>query len=229
MSPFDTLCATGFLAPLRFLDRRTDSDRRASGGILDHMRTLHFPSAQSLGQLTVQGGAEEDVTVLGEAKGTVSVPDIGQLTLNVTQDTLARLPALSMAPVDSLHGIVFVACEIDDLSLFALQRLMSLRTLDFYDCTISNGGLAPLGMLSHLQALAFDTVIADDVAWEPLRSLVSLKALHILRSPFDDGALSIVRGWTLLQTLVLSGTEVSDNGLSRSPEIWHGLLSVIRA
>lgn len=95
--------------------------------------TINFPTDVSMGVLSVcdWGSTDtEDWTVLGEARGEVTVPAGKELRLKVSPDYSGNLSPLAALGLSELQALVLDNPRIGDADLAHLKGLTSLRSLN---------------------------------------------------------------------------------------------------
>jgi len=121
----------------------------------------------------------------------------------------------------SLEGIVeieFLSCSMETVSFENLSTLKELESLSFAYSVISDTALhESIKELTNLHALSFRGVNSID-DWEiPHEAIARLRFLDMSNTNLDDQGCKVMARCHNLQTLILQGTPISDEGIRYLP------------
>jgi hypothetical protein len=171
--------------------------------------------------------------ILGIGQGQTSdagLSNIRGLT-NLEELYLRDAGELTDAGLANLAGmrrlkILYVAgAKITDASLAHLRGLTGLEELYVEGRSFTDGGLAHLEGLSNLKKLQLDSEalrITDD-GLKHLKAMSKLEDLFLWNNKFTDRGLENFKGMHRLKVLGFSGTEISEDGVTRILEALPGL------
>ena len=118
---------------LVFIGRPVEKAQSAEPNVTIGERTITFPADYSMGVLSVRDWGStytEDWTVLGEARGQVTVPAGKELQLKVPSDYSGGFSPLTALGPSDLQSLVLDNSKVGDADLAYVKGLTSLRSLN---------------------------------------------------------------------------------------------------
>jgi hypothetical protein len=157
------------------------------------VRRLAFPVSDSMGEISVRKELDIDapVTVIGLARGVVSVPFGKSVTLRLGKDCRNLEPLLALDP-DDLNGL------IDEWPDFV---------------NLNNEQLAPLSRFRRLEELHLARTEINGQAFDRFPPMHELRVLILDETEFDDRGMARLAECAWMQRLDLSFTKVTGQGL----------------
>lgn len=170
-------------------------------------RTIQFPEDRSLGTLLVRTSprparyrldpdysAVSDWQYLGEARGTVAVPEGHIIRLEVGKSALANLSPLRELDSDDVDALLLeipedVRINVDASVMPCLSTLTGLEELEVYcrSGRLTDSGIRHISGLRNLKYLRLAGEHLGDGALAHVSALHSLEALDFVGGPTDDG------------------------------------------
>jgi serine/threonine protein kinase/Leucine-rich repeat (LRR) protein len=169
-----------------------------------------FSNCQSLRSLSLNGCPVGDAGMV----------HLGKLTklqvLNLFDTQVTDVGLKSFAEFRDLEELVLRNDKITDAGLNAFQKCRNLRRLVAPYTQITDATLTWLGRCEKLTILGLGgpQVGVTDAGIEKLAPL-KLTELRVQSANIGDRSLSVVAGFSQLQTLALDGTSITDAGLSK--------------
>jgi protocatechuate 3,4-dioxygenase beta subunit len=153
------------------------------------LRTIHFPTDASLGQLKIRKRGSQrwqDWEDWGPAKGDVFVPEVKELRLSI-YEAFESLPCLSSLGPDDLQELYINSRDMADDDLVHIRDLAGLKSLHLSGtcegpCPFTGEGLLNLQGMTKLRSLMLDFTSITDDSLVYLKSLKSLKKLSFWRN-----------------------------------------------
>jgi Leucine-rich repeat (LRR) protein len=131
----------------------------------------------------------------------------------------SKITGSSLAAISGCKRLIFLmlnGINVTDADLAALRGLTELTDLYIHGPGVTNAGLIHLRGMTRLAKLGLGRTNVDSL--EPLRPMSSLVNLQLSRTPIGDSGLAPASpdapGFAALTMLNLSGTSVSDAGLT---------------
>ncbi len=183
----------GASAP-RTVDRYSNLIERALADLASiGVRRLAFPVSVSMGEISVRKELDIDapVTVVGLARGVVSVPFGKSVTLRLGKDCQNLEPLLALDP-DDLNGL------IDEWPDFV---------------NLNNEQLAPLIRFRRLEEIHLARTEINGHVFDCFPPLHELRVLILDETEFDDHGMARLAECAWMQRLDLSFTKVTGRGL----------------
>jgi internalin A len=159
------------------------------------------------------------------------VSDVGIGTLrelsSLTELDLSRTPITSDAlkhlkELRSLHSLSLSSTLIDDEGLEHLSALSSLRSLALNNTEVTDIGISSLSQLQQITHLDVGLTRITDEAIATISLFDKLDTLDVHETRVTDVGLGLaVRSLPRLQSLNLSGTSITDMGLSQLKGLKH--------
>ena len=146
-----------------FIGGRIEKIQSAEPNVTIGERAIIFPTDHSIGLLSVRdwGSQIEDWTVLGEARGKVTVPAGKELRLKVPSDYSGDISSLADLEPSDLQLLVLDNPRIGDMHLVHLKGLTSLKLLNLSRRPVSGRKHPLLG--KPLGDLKFTSIKGKDV------------------------------------------------------------------
>ena len=136
---------------------------------------------------------------------------LGELELAHTQIAGQGLKHLASLP---LQRLTINSRTVTAEGLQAMAELHALRQLELQCQEISLADLPALGRLEQLESLDAYYTPAGKNGVEVLRGLARLKKLVLASEQVNDDSIAAINTLTALEELHVSGSHISDNGLS---------------
>jgi len=201
---------------------------QSASGDDPNMRTLHFPSDRSVGELIDLdrpidnsfhdwwwGAACEKI---GAARGDVSISKAIRLGLVVAEQELKDPFFLNDLPADSLEYLEFPSdrnSPSGEVAVAHIARLTGLRTLLMQGLDVPGNALALLENLKSLERLYVHSTSLDEAGFGCIAGLKTLTGLR-----FEPGENSITRsqlsglaGISSIEELCIGGKAIDGKGL----------------
>jgi Leucine-rich repeat (LRR) protein len=190
---------------------------------------VHLPTPARLAAVAeLKGPAALDFTIGPPAKGLSfaeiyaplrGMPNIRSLLLYLNgPDSDAALAVVGTFA--NLQQLDLQEAKLTDASLAHLAPLKNLRELNLARCGITDAGMANLKPLVGLQKLDLSGAIVTDACRTTLQGMVDLRELTIVNSGigdakgFGDATLEVIGGLPHLESLNISGNDITDAGLA---------------
>lgn len=126
-------------------------------------RTLTFPGTRSFGKLQLRswGASSWDWKDLGDAKGTVAIPQARETYLILDNAAAPDLSPLGDLDANALQSISMAHTDVVDEQLVHISTLTDLRTLDLRQTPITDAGINTLTKMTSLRAIVLPPQISD--------------------------------------------------------------------
>jgi len=195
-----------------------------------NMRTLHFPSDRSVGELIDLdrpidnslhdwwwGAACEKI---GAARGDVSVSKAIRLGLVVAEQELKDPFFLNDLPADSLEYLAFPSdrnSPSGEVAVAHIARFTGLRTLVMEGLDVPGNALALLKNLKSLERLYVYSTSLDETAFGNIAGLKTLSGLRFEpgENSITTSQLSGLAGISSIEELFIGGKAIEGKGLAR--------------
>jgi beta-lactamase regulating signal transducer with metallopeptidase domain/Leucine-rich repeat (LRR) protein len=182
-------------------------------------RTVRFPEDRSLGKLKMRDdGAythwDAGWEPLGEARGTVRVPEGKQLRLEIFYETAPDLSSLTDLEPDDLYHVMLWHTAARDDDLRHLTHLTGLQGLGLERAHITDNALKHLSAMTSLKHLDLSGTPIGDVGLASIKEITWLESLKLSDTRISDAGLAHVANLRSLRSINLRGTDTSDEGLA---------------
>lgn len=185
----------------------------------DELRILHFPEKTSLGTLycypadwSVYKG-RRGCRKVGEARGTVRVPQGARLLLHVGYAAAQNPSLLTAYGADFFAGLEMGKVETDDTTINKISELTGLQSLDLRESELTDQGVIQLSKLKNLEELNLGRTDVTDKGAVALAVLRSLNDLTLNQTRISDNALKSIQKCRNISRLYLSDCHLTDAGL----------------
>lgn len=191
-------------------------------------RTLTFPPDRSLGELKTYDMTTAQWTSLGQARGVVSIPEQGGVTLSISQEGAADLSPLASIDASAVDAAILAGIEIPAAQLDHLKHLTSLGKLSLRDSKTTDAAMAKVAAITSLRELDLSLAPIGDEGVALLKTLPNLEYLDISYTKATDASIPALLEFPTLNYLDPQRSAITEAGVEKMREANPALTIVIR-
>jgi Leucine-rich repeat (LRR) protein len=149
------------------------------------------------------------------------INDFGNATVQQSKndEKFRKLAALDAPFLAQVVKLELQGTSISNEALKEIAKFPNLKSLNVSQCRQMSGpGFATIGQCAALETLIAEASGFDDAALEALKPLTNIKNLNVSQTNVTDTGMTVVLGFTALETLALEGCKgVTGKSFAKGP------------